>query len=100
MQSPQYSQVWNGGRAAVIEGGGGLGACVGPADLVVWVADMKVNVVPPPGSLGALMGIQNTRAGVHLRERRSIQPARGEGAAMEAMGILVGAFRAGWTLCL
>ena len=52
------------------------------------------------GSLGALMGIQNTGAWVHLRERRSIQPARGEGAAMGAMGILVGTFRAGWTLCL
>ena len=73
---------------------------MGPADLVVWVADMKVNVVPPPGSLRALMGVQNTGARVHLRERRSIQPARGEGAAMGAMDIMVGAFRAGWTLCL
>ena len=55
---------------------------------------------PPPGSLRALMGVQNTGARVHLRERRSIQPARGEGAAMGAMDIMVGAFRAGWTLCL
>lgn len=101
-ESSQYSHVRKEERAVAVEGGCGLGAGVGAGG--IGFVGIRLEGYGglrrfPSGSLGTVMGMWNARARLHLRAWQSIQPARGKGAAVGAVGLLVGACRAGRMIC-